>query len=65
MSKRAQELLEAATRWHQGGVNALQVGLRGVTDDKETAQVLKTGARCLRRAADLMDEAAKLLDWAP
>lgn len=52
-------LLEASTRWMQGAVNAM--GFVGEVSNKEAAAALESGARCFRKAAELMEEAAKLL----
>lgn len=54
----AQNKLAASMAWVTGYVNAIEF-IEILRKADEVAKALESGSRCLKRAAELMDEAAK------
>ncbi len=59
-NKEAKHILTASLKWLNGGANAINF-LEVLEKADEAAQALETGARCLKRASELMDEAARCI----
>lgn len=57
---KADVLLVASVRWMSGGLSALEAA-EVFSDVTAVARALESSARCFRKAAELMDEAAREL----